>query len=182
MDVNVSRAAAKQKYKMVSVERARQEDFGANDRTFFVNTHLGNFLNPFDTVLGYDLDQMQLSELDDYENKNTKSKASLPEVVLVRKSFPRARKRHTNRFWHIKKLDMEQIDEGNIHQKKNKEGKTSKDVDMDHFMQDIEENPDMREHINLYKDSKVIDELEKQLSGLNLDGEDIKKSPMGQAL
>ena len=56
MEVNVSRAAAKKKYKMVTCEIARQEDFGSNDRTFFVNTFLGNVINPFDTVLGYDLD------------------------------------------------------------------------------------------------------------------------------
>jgi len=146
MDVNVSRAAARKKYRMVTCEVARQEDFGSNDRTFFVNTFLGNFLNPYDTVLGYDLEQMQLSELDDYENSHKKARDLLPDIVLVRKSFPKAKKRHQKRFWKLKRLEMEQADEGNIHKKKD-----TRDVDQDYFMQDIEEDPAMREHINMYK-------------------------------
>ena len=54
-DFNSSRAALKQKFRQVSVEIARKEDFGVNDKTFIVNTHLGDILNYNDTVLGYDL-------------------------------------------------------------------------------------------------------------------------------
>jgi hypothetical protein len=43
--MNVSRAAAKNKFKMVQVEIARKDDFGKNDKTFIVNTHLGEILN-----------------------------------------------------------------------------------------------------------------------------------------
>lgn len=63
-DVNVSRAAAKQRFKMVQVEVARAQDFGRNDQTFIVNTHLGEQLNYNDTVLGYDLDAINLMQLD----------------------------------------------------------------------------------------------------------------------
>ena len=55
-DVNTSRAAARQKFKMVRLEVARESEFGVNDRTFIVNTHLGEFINFNDTLLGYDLD------------------------------------------------------------------------------------------------------------------------------
>lgn len=55
-DVNTSRAAARQKFKMVRLEVARESEFGVNDRTFIVNTHLGEFINFNDTVWGYDLD------------------------------------------------------------------------------------------------------------------------------
>lgn len=54
---------------MVQVEIARKEDFGQNDKTFIVNTHLGEFINFNDTVLGYDLNQITLTELEDYDNK-----------------------------------------------------------------------------------------------------------------
>jgi len=63
-DMNVSRAAAKQKFKMVQVEVARKSDFGKNDKTFIVNTHLGEILNFNDTVLGYDLDAINLEEIE----------------------------------------------------------------------------------------------------------------------
>lgn len=55
-DFNVSRAAAKQKFRMVKVEVARKDDYGVNDTTYWVNTHLGETLNYFDTVLGFDLE------------------------------------------------------------------------------------------------------------------------------
>ena len=67
-DVNTSRAAARQKFRMVRLEVARESEFGVNDRTFIVNTHLGEHINFNDTVLGYDLDQLNMQELYDYEN------------------------------------------------------------------------------------------------------------------
>lgn len=92
-DVNTSRAAAKQKFRMVRLEVARESEFGVNDRTFIVNTHLGEHINIMDTVLGYDLDQMTFQELDDYENDAKKSKHQLPDIVIVKKTFPRVDKR-----------------------------------------------------------------------------------------
>jgi len=47
---------------------ARASDYGHNDKTFVVNTHLGEILNYNDTVLGYDLDAINVNELDDLEN------------------------------------------------------------------------------------------------------------------
>jgi len=40
-DVTTSRAAARQNFSMVQVELARADEFGTNNRTFIVNTHLG---------------------------------------------------------------------------------------------------------------------------------------------
>ena len=65
-DVNTSRAAAKQKFNMVRVEICRACDYGEFDKTFLVNTHLGNFITYNDTVLGYDLNQMTMQELEDF--------------------------------------------------------------------------------------------------------------------
>jgi nonsense-mediated mRNA decay protein 3 len=94
-DVNVSRAAARQKFKMVQVEVARKSDFGVNNRTFIVNTHLGEILNYNDTVLAFDLDSMNINELDEMEGKNL----AIPPVVIVRKTYPRFRKRQKQRLW-----------------------------------------------------------------------------------
>lgn len=55
---------------MVQVEVARVSDFGRNDRTFIVNTHLGEFLNYNDTVLGFDLDALNLMETEELETRN----------------------------------------------------------------------------------------------------------------
>jgi hypothetical protein len=45
-------------------------DYGVNDRTFIVNTHLGEILNFNDTVLGYDMEAINVAELDGLENGN----------------------------------------------------------------------------------------------------------------
>lgn len=60
-----------------------------NDKTFIVNTHLGEVLQYNDSVLGFDLDSMNLSDLDELSNINF----NFPPVVLVRKTFPKFRKR-----------------------------------------------------------------------------------------
>lgn len=55
---------------MVQVEVARVSDYGMNDQTYIVNTHLGELLNYNDTVLGYDLESINLNELEQLETGN----------------------------------------------------------------------------------------------------------------
>ena len=100
---------------MVQVELARKSDFGKNDRTFIVNTHLGETLNYNDTVLGFDLDMIKLNELEELELKH-----ALPPVVIVKKTFPRFRKSQKHRLWQLKHLDKEALGEENIHEGKSK--------------------------------------------------------------
>ncbi len=66
--LNVSRAATKQRFKMVQVEVARTSDYGKNDKTFIVNTHLGEILNYNDTVLGYDLEAININEFEELDH------------------------------------------------------------------------------------------------------------------
>ena len=69
-DFNTSRQAIRQKFRQVTVEIARKEDFGVNDKTIIVNTHLGDILNYNDTVLGYDLQNQMLSDIDEFQTKD----------------------------------------------------------------------------------------------------------------
>lgn len=100
-DFNTSKAAIRQRFRQIQVEVARKEDFGSNDRTFIVNTHLGEVLNFNDTVLGYDLLQNSIGDLDDYE----KVDKYMPDIVLVKKTYPKFRKRQRNRIWKLKHFD-----------------------------------------------------------------------------
>lgn len=61
-DVNESRAAIRNKFKLVQVEVKRVKDIGVNDTTFIVYTHLGEILNYNDIVLGYDLAALNVNE------------------------------------------------------------------------------------------------------------------------
>jgi len=77
---------------MVRLEVVRASEYGEDDKTFIVNTHLGNVVNYNDTVLGYDLNSLTLQELEDYENDPQKNKHELPDVVIVKKCYPKIRK------------------------------------------------------------------------------------------
>ena len=44
------------------------------------------------------------------------------------------------------------------------------------FLQDIEEDPELRGQIDLYKNEDVINELEKKLAGMNLEQDDKSKT------
>ena len=92
-DVNTSRAAARNKFKMVRVEIAREREFGVNDNSFIVNTHLGEHINYNDTVMGYDLNECTAEELVDYELDAKSNRHQLPDVVIVKKCFNKVNKR-----------------------------------------------------------------------------------------
>ena len=99
-----------------------------NDITFVVNTHLGEFLNHNDTVLGYDLDAMVLPELQD----ETDRKLNVPPVVLVKKTYPKFRKKQKQRVWKLNHMEKEEED-NNIHHKKN-QGAAKKDREYEMFL------------------------------------------------
>jgi len=71
------------KYSLADVEVAREADFGVNDETYFVITHLGNLLNVGDYCLGYDLTASMNDEISDISSYN--KGFEIPDVVLVRK-------------------------------------------------------------------------------------------------
>jgi len=48
-------------------------------------------------------------------------------------------------------------------------GDVRKNKDYEHFLQDIEDDPEFRANMNLYKDDDVIGQLEAQISNMKLD-------------
>lgn len=73
--------AANGKLELADAQVARVADFGSNDTTYHVRTHLGHLLSPGDTALGYDLTRANFVE-DELELFLQKG-GSLPDVVLV---------------------------------------------------------------------------------------------------
>jgi hypothetical protein len=168
---------------MVQVEVARLSDFGHNDRTFIINTHLGEQLNYNDTVLGFDLDAINLMQLEDMEFNR---ELQVPPIVLVKKTYPKYRKRRKHRLWKLKHLPKEEgVDEdaeavATKGKKKGKDSNQRNEKDYQMFLQDIEEDPEIRQQIDLYRNEDVINELEKKLAGMNL--EEAKKSQIQSAI
>ena len=60
---------------------AKASDFGRNDRTFFVRTHLGHLLHAGDNALGYDMSTSNMVN-PDLEAAAEKG-FTVPDVILV---------------------------------------------------------------------------------------------------
>ncbi|CEG48948.1 NMD protein affecting ribosome stability and mRNA decay [Plasmopara halstedii] len=105
---NVSMKGHKSNIVVADVEVARNCDFGVNDTTFHVRTHLGGVLAAGDTVKGYDLSSAIFGT-----NQTLTLKEELPDLVLVRKVYPRESK-HKKKDFKLKTLDA------------NRQGKVSK--------------------------------------------------------
>ncbi|EFA82234.1 60S ribosomal export protein [Heterostelium album PN500] len=125
------------KFALADIQVARSSDFGRNDTTFFIRTHLGHLFNAGDLALGFDV---STANMNDNEFANIKSKQTVPEIILVKKTYL-----NLQRHWHTKRIDMEKGEP----QKKNDIEAAERDQEM--FYQEIENDPEMRSKINLYK-------------------------------
>ena len=132
------------KYRLADAQVARVSDFGKNDTIFNIKTHLGHLLNPGDYALGYDLYGANSNdmELDKY-------KGHIPEAILIKKSYEEKhqKKRGKPRSWKLKSLEMEVDDKGRVDQDKMVS-------EYEQFIQDLEENPEMRFNISLYRNKE----------------------------
>ena len=102
---------------------------------------------------------------------------SLPDVVLVRKCYPKYREMNLQRNWKLHNLNVNESESN----RKNTQKRDQEDYE--HFLKDIEEDAEMRSHINIYKNKNVkqqviteeIEEdapiipLEEMLEEMNLD-------------
>ncbi|GAM17566.1 hypothetical protein SAMD00019534_007410 [Acytostelium subglobosum LB1] len=129
----------KGKFAMADIQVARSSDFGSNDTTFYIRTHLGNLFNAGDMALGYDL---STAVLNDNDFTSIKTKQQVPEVILVKKTYS-----HINyqRHWRTKRLNKEAVEQ----MKKGDLERQAEDEEL--FARDIEQDSEMRGKINLYK-------------------------------
>ena len=143
------------------VELVKVSDFGLNDTKYTCTTHLGHLLKSGDHVLGFDLDAVNTNPADTQGIHDNK----MPNIVLVRKYYPKtyAQLAKHGRGWKLKVLNVEDevIDYG-INDKKMKKKQLKKDLqnaaqraaDLEAVMQDLQEDPEMRSKINLYRNEK----------------------------
>lgn len=71
-----------------------------SDVIYHTRTHLGAVLKPGDTVLGYMLGSANFNN-DAWEQLN---QTRVPEVILVRKTYPNRRKKSKARAWKLKSM------------------------------------------------------------------------------
>ncbi|KAI9500991.1 ribosome-binding protein [Coemansia spiralis] len=134
------------RFALADVTIQRMADVGKNDNVVIVRSHLGNMLNFGDMVLGYDLLTANIND-EYYEKLNPDD---IPSVVLVKKTYPERRRKRKPRNWKLKSLNK---DEGELVPKKQEQEKL--EVDFETFLRDLEEDPELRQSINLYKDNSA---------------------------
>jgi nonsense-mediated mRNA decay protein 3 len=135
------------KWQLAEATVARAADLGVNDHTYFVRTHLGNLLKAGDSVLGYMLTGTNFnSEHFDAIEESNAFGSTVPDVVLVKKFWPRKRK--ARRQWKLKRMAK---DEGELLPMKQEQQRM--DDEYENFLRDIEEDDELRAALALYKNS-----------------------------
>jgi hypothetical protein len=175
---NLEKKLEDKKIKIVNVKCIRNSGKDENKEIIETRSFLGRKMSPGDVYYGYDLTRINISE--DLEGILSKKKEKIPDIILVKKKY-----NNYKRIFKLKHLDMdvegEDDEEDDEKEKNTKKGKKKKkknqkekdkDRDMEEFMEDVGKNKDLRKNINLYKDNKAIEELNKEFKNFGLDEKD----------
>ncbi|EFW99269.1 nonsense-mediated mRNA decay protein 3 [Grosmannia clavigera kw1407] len=136
----------KGRWQLAEATVARASDLGSNDNTYFTRTHLGGLLHPGDSAMGYLLNGTVFNnqQLDEIEQSHAYS-SLVPDVVLVKKHYPNRRK-NKRRNWKLRRMARE---EGDLLPKKADQERLDAEYEM--FLQDVEEDDELRAALALYK-------------------------------
>ncbi|TFY82546.1 hypothetical protein EWM64_g1468 [Hericium alpestre] len=144
-----------------------------SNQIFHTRTHLGAILQPGDTVLGYHLSNTNFNS-DEFANL---PQDRIPDIVLVKKSYPNRRKKNRTRNWKLRSIAKEAGEEGETGGGRGvvgrMGGRDQRKVEQDYelFLRDIEEDPEMRGAVNLYK----AEEMKSEKAGSGLAGGKTRK-------
>lgn len=134
------------RHALADIEVARASDISRNTQSYQLRTHLGGLLKPGDSVLGYFLVNSNFNsrELDSINAER------IPDIVLIKKHYPGKRK-NRGRKWRLKRMAKEHNIEDDERVSKNELDKVEQDYEA--FLQELEEDQELRSTINLYKNN-----------------------------
>ncbi|QLL30272.1 hypothetical protein HG536_0A00890 [Torulaspora globosa] len=133
---------------LADITVARAADLGVNDQEYYVRSHLGALCHAGDSVMGYFIANSNYNS-DLFDGLNIDQ---VPDVVLVKKLYRRKTKK--NRNWKLKRMAREHKD---IDASQDYSSRTQKqemeraERDYEVFLQELEEDSELRQSINLYK-------------------------------
>ena len=100
-------------------------------------THLGHLLKPGDCAVGFGLSTSNLNLGAELQREWDRQAPGLPDVILLKKSYGDIGKRARRRNWQLRRLgEMET---------------QGPEAGLEEFMQELEEDRDMRKNVNIYK-------------------------------
>lgn len=168
LDVELT-GAMKGKYHLADIEVVRSS--GNGDQTFVARSHMGAILQPGDTVMGYHLSVTNLNDSTFDELKSN----DIPDVILVRKSYANRRKKSKARNWKLKSLNAQEDVEDGKKAKKVDQSKYEKDYEQ--FMQELEEDGELRQTINLYRDPVLRQRVAQDVDEMDIETDDEEDLP-----
>ncbi|KAF8830596.1 hypothetical protein HHX47_DHR2000771 [Lentinula edodes] len=133
------------------------ESAGYTNQIYHTRTHLGGILQPGDTALGYFLTNSNYNS-DDFASLPAER---IPDIMLVKKTYPNRRKKNKSRGWKLRSIGKEAGEEGETGSGRGVVGRLGGrdqkkvEEDYEHFLRDLEEDPEMRSAVNLYKSTDV---------------------------
>lgn len=130
---------------------------GVTNQIYHTRTHLGAILQPGDTALGYHITNSNYNSND----FATLPSSRIPDIILVKKTYPNRRKKSKARNWKLRSIAKEAGEEGETSSARGMVGRMGgrdqKKVEEDYelFLRDLEEDPELRAGVNLYKTPDV---------------------------
>jgi len=148
------------KYALAEATVVKAQTMDKSSKSYITYTHLGNILNVGDSVYGYDLENANFNDADIAPMKSRQVRS---EIILVKKAYPLRRQKTRQRHWKLAQLTIETGDG------KSKKGRhVVEDRNYEEFLRDIEEDPELRSQLNLYKASEK-DEMQTDATDLEDD-------------
>jgi len=163
------------RFVLADAQVARASDMVSNTQSYLVRTHLGGILHPGDSVLGYHLSGANFNN-PQYEELERTAPAQVPEVILVKKSYPR-KKKSKNRNWRLRRMAREESD---MLPRKQDQERAERDYEM--FLRDVEEDTELRASLALYKNTRKNQPKTQRMEGVEMAGVREESAPSGSEM
>jgi nonsense-mediated mRNA decay protein 3 len=137
------------KWSLAELELVRSDDLGS-DSVWHTRTHLGRVLQPGDLALGYDLRNAAFNPGD---TPGMEKYGELPDCIVVKKFYPNRGK--SKRAWKLRQMQKSEEEDTGGRQPTAKQAAQAAEaaaMDYENFLQDLEEDKEMRDQIDLFKD------------------------------
>jgi len=130
-----------QKHALADVWVVKSSDLGMTEDYIHTRSHLGYLLKPGDLVMGFDIANTNVNDTN-FEQLKVEN---LPDVIIVKKVFGDKGKRNRKRKWKLQHINPET--EG---------AAETQERDYQDFLEDLEEDPTTRQHVNIYRDREKM--------------------------
>ncbi|CAO1623038.1 unnamed protein product [Parajaminaea phylloscopi] len=140
--------------------------FAQADAVYHTRTHLGSLLQPGDAAMGYHLSSANFNS----DTFDSIPPEYIPDVLLVKKSYPDSKRRRKNRNWKLKSIAKEAEDPAaseNTHGRGalgRRGGLDGQKVEAAYewFLRELEEDEELRAGMNLYRDHEAEERLKRK--------------------